>query len=466
MQPEVMSIRVDNRKMWATACLEVQVAQGTFFTADYVENELYKRGIVAGIRRDVIADMIENPVVGREYVVAEAMNPITGDAGYFEYKVDIRDEKNKPTIREDGSVDYYNSLSLAMVNVGDFLVEYFPAKEGTPGYNIYNEELPARKGKEQPRLKGSGFNVSDDGREYYSTTNGRIYLQDDKLIISPVYIVNGDLGIEEGNIRLNGDVEIKGDVRSSLEITTEGSIFIHGHVGGCKLRAGKNITIRQGVQGREKCIIEAGGDVACSFVERCVIKSGGNVYADSIMSSEVAARNQVIVSSKKGLILGGNILGSRGVICKTVGNQVGITTNLQSGFCEEVVKRAGELVDIHYKILADLELLDRNMVIYNVLEEEKRTHETENTRKKILQAKILKTTEQKKVEEELAQINKEMQMIREEGMVQVSGVVYSGTRINIGRQWLEIKEDYKDVVFIQKADFVDVLPRQDFKPKK
>ena len=106
------------------------------------------------------------------------------------------------------------------------------------------------------------------------------------------------------------------------------------------------------------------------------------------------------------------------------------------------------------------------MVIYNVLEEEKRTHETENTRKKILQAKILKTTEQKKVEEELAQINKEMQMIREEGMVQVSGVVYSGTRINIGRQWLEIKEDYKDVVFIQKADFVDVLPRQDFKPKK
>ena len=167
MQPEVMSIRVDNRKMWATACLEVPVAQGTFFTADYVENELYKRGIVAGIRRDVIADMIENPVVGREYVVAEAMNPITGDAGYFEYKVDIRDEKNKPTIREDGSVDYYNSLSLAMVNVGDFLVEYFPAKEGTPGYNIYNEELPARKGKEQPRLKGSGFNVSDDGREYY-----------------------------------------------------------------------------------------------------------------------------------------------------------------------------------------------------------------------------------------------------------------------------------------------------------
>ena len=106
------------------------------------------------------------------------------------------------------------------------------------------------------------------------------------------------------------------------------------------------------------------------------------------------------------------------------------------------------------------------MVIYNVLEEEKRTHETENTRKKILQAKILKTTEQKKVEEELAQINKEMQLIREEGMVQVSGVVYSGTRINIGRQWLEIKEDYKDVVFIQKADFVDVLPRQDFKPKK
>lgn len=466
MQPEVMSIRVDNRKMWATACLEVPVAQGTFFTVDYVENELYKRGIMAGIKREVIAELVENPVVGQEVIVAEAVQPITGEAGHFEFKVDVRDEKSKPTILEDGSVDYYNSLTLAMVNVGEFIAEYFPAKEGTPGYNIYDEELPARKGKELPRLKGTGFSVSEDGREYYATSYGRIFIQNDKLIITPMYIVNGDLGIEQGNIRFNGDVEIKGDVRSGLEITTDGSIFIHGHVGGCKLQAGKNITIRQGVQGREKCIITAGNDVACSFVERCSIKAGGNVYADSIMTSDVTARNQVIVSSKKGLILGGTILGSHGVFCKTIGNQVGIITIVQSGFSEEVVKRAGELVDIHYKINADLELLERNMTIYNILEEEKRTHETETTRKKILQAKILKTTEQKKVEEELAAINEEMQLIREEGKVVISDIVYAGTKINIGKCWFEVGEAYRDVAFVQKVDHIDMLPREDFKPTR
>lgn len=466
MQIDVMSVQIDNRKMWATACLDIPVAQDTVFTVEYVENELYKRGIIAGIKKDAIEAFVENPVVGQDVIVAEAVQPIKGKDGYFEYKVDVRDEKSKPTILEDGSVDYYNSLTLAMVFAGDFVAEYFPAQEGTPGYNIFDEELPARKGKELPRLKGEGFTISEDGKKYYATTNGRIFIQNERLIVTPVYTVNGDLGIEEGNIRFNGDVEIKGDVRSGLEITTDGSIFIHGHVGGCKLKAGKNITIRQGVQGREKCEITAGTDVACSFVERCVIKAGGNVYADSIMTSDVMARNQVVVSSKRGLIIGGKILGSRGVFCKTVGNQVGIITHLQSGFSEEVVKRAGELVDIHYKINADLELLDRNMTIYNAIESEKRTDETEAMRKKILQAKVVTTTEKKKIEEELAEINQEMQAIREEGKVVVSDIVYAGTKINIGKQWYEVAEPFRDVVFLPKADYIDVQPRGDYKPQR
>lgn len=466
MQPEVMSICVDNQKMWASVCLNIPVAKDSFFTADYVETKLYQMGIIAGLNRQAIFDFVDNPVVGREVVVAEAVNPIHGQSGYYDYKVEIRDEKTRPTIREDGSVDYYNCLSIAMVNVGDFFAEYFPATEGTPGYNIYNEPIAARKGKELPALKGTGFSVSEDGREYRATSYGRIYLQNEKIIVNPIYTVEGDLGIEQGNLFFNGDVEIKGDVRSGIEVVADGSIFIHGHVGGCIIKSGKSITIRRGVQGREKCIIAAEGDIACSFIERCSIKAGGSVYADSIMTSDVDARNQVIVKSKKGLILGGNVLGSRGVLCKTVGNDVGITTNIRTGYSEKIIKRASELVDEHCKIAEDLELLERNLKFYTALDKEKRTKETEATRKKILQAKIIVSVEKKKVEEELAQINEEMKQIHEECKVLIHDIAYAGTKINIGKKWFEVKEDYREVVFVQKADKVVVMPLEDYKPNE
>lgn len=463
MEPEVLSIRIDNKKMWAALSLVIPVSTDSFFTVEYVENYLYEHGVIAGLKKDAIAAFVESPTVGQEVVVAEAVQPVKGDEGYFVYKVDVKDEKSKPVILEDGSVDYYNSLALAMVNVGDYIAEYIPATEGVEGYNIFDEPLPARRGRDLPKLKGKGFTISEDGRNYYASTYGRIYTLNEKLIVDEVYIVNGDLGIEQGNIHFNGDVEIKGDVRSGLEIITDGSIFIHGHVGGCKLQAGKNITIRKGVQGREKCLITAGNDIACSFVERSVIRAGRNVYADSIMTSEVYARNQVVVSSKRGLILGGTTLGSRGVIAKTAGNQVGVNTILQSGFSEEVIARAGELVEAHYKVKAEVELLDRNMLVYNAVPEEQRTEEMESTRKKILQAKILKTTEQKQLEEQLEEVNEEMRLIREEGRVIIRDVVNAGVRINIGKSWLELKEAYKDVAFVQKMDYVDMLPGSDFK---
>lgn len=80
-----------------------------------------------------------------------------------------------------------------------------------------------------------------------------------------------------------------------------------------------------------------------------------------------------------------------------------------------------------------------------------------------MQAKIVKATEQKQLEEQLEEVNEEMRLIREEGRVIIRDVVNAGVRINIGKSWLELKEAYKDVAFVQKMDYVDMLPGSDFK---
>ncbi|MDO5127001.1 MAG: FapA family protein [Eubacteriales bacterium] len=454
MENEMLDLRIDEKKMCATLTMYCPEGDNqALISMEEAERFLAEHGVVSGIKRDVLGVFLQYAKVGQEVVVAEGTQPGKGIDGHYEYKVEIEDDKKKPIVNPDGSVDYLNSLTLAMVEKGDLIAVYIPASEGEAGCNIFGEPIAPLKGREMPKLKGQGISPGEDGISYYADVSGHIHENDNgKLIIDPVYTVKGDLDTAQGNIKFNGDVEIKGDVRSGLTIETTGSIYIHGHVGGCTLCAGKDVTIRKGVQGREKCTISAGGNVVCSFVERCVIHAQGNIYADSIMTSEVTARKQVIVNSRKGQIVGGRILGSRGVIAKTVGNEAETDTILQSGFSEELIARVAELVAGKHKVNEQVSLIERNLTVYNSVGESKRTEETESVRKKLLNAKIQKVTEQKRIEEELERANEELRLIRDTGVVRVFGVSYAGLRVNIGKSWFELKEACRDVGFILRAN--------------
>lgn len=458
MEKDWVVLRIDANRMWVGLTIKEPVGdEYSQLSPEFIEQYLRENGITAGINREAITALATQVEYGREVIVAQGKPPVNGQNGFFQYTVVLEDARSKPVVHADGSVDYYNSLKLAMVQEGDLIAVYVPPTPGEYGYTVFAEMLPPIKGKELRPLRGKGFCVSENGREYRAAYDGRIYRDDDKIIIDRIYIVKGDLDIEEGNIRFNGDVEVRGDVRSGLEIRTDGDIFVHGHVGSCTLIAGGNITIRKGVQGRRKCQITAGKDIACSFVERCSINAGGNVYADSILDSEVAAKQQVIVSSRKGLVLGGIVSGTQGIAAKEAGNEAGTATVLQVGMVAEEMQRAAELVQQHHRVTEEVELLDRNLKLYDSLEGSRRTKETEATRMKILRAKVIKTTEQKKIAEQLVRLNEEIRRARLQAHVRISGAVYAGVRVNIGKAWYEVKDACKDVQFLYRQGEVVML---------
>lgn len=451
-------LHIDTNRMWVGLTIKEPLGdECSQLSPEFIEQYLRENGITAGINREAITALVTQVEYEREVIVAQGKPPVNGQNGFFQYTVMLEDARSKPVVHADGSVDYYNSLKLAMVQEGDLIAVYVPPTPGEYGYTVFAEMLPPIKGKELRPLRGKGFCVSENGREYRAAYDGRIYRDDDKIIIDRIYIVKGDLDIEEGNIRFNGDVEVRGDVRSGLEIRTDGDIFVHGHVGSCTLIAGGNITIRKGVQGRRKCQITAGKDIACSFVERCSINAGGNVYADSILDSEVAAKQQVIVSSRKGLVLGGIVSGTQGIRAKEAGNEAGTATALQVGMVAEEMQRAAELVQQHHRVTEEVELLDRNLKLYDSLEGSRRTKETEATRMKILRAKVIKTTEQKKIAEQLVRLNEEIRRARLQAHVRISGAVYAGVRVNIGKAWYEVKDACKDVQFLYRQGEVVML---------
>lgn len=448
MEKDWVILKIDEKRMWASLTLkEPEGEEHQYFSPDFVEGYLKENGIKAGILKENIQMLTDSLAYGVEMVVAKGKEPVDGKDGFYSYMVTLEDLKNKPTINADGSVDYYNSLKLAMVEENDVFAVYTPATSGEYGYTIFSEMLPPIKGKELRPLKGKGFTVSEDKKTYTAAQTGRIYKQGDSIIIDKVYVVKGDLDIEQGNIKFNGDVEIKKDVRSGLVIEADGDILVHGHVGGCRLVAGGNITIQRGIQGRNKCTIIAGKDVACSFIERCSIVANGNVYADSILDSDIMAKQKVIVSSKKGLIIGSNVTGVQGITVKTVGNDTGVITVLSVGVVQEDLIKLSELTEKLAKLKANIEVLDKNQRVIDTMDGSRITKEIDAMRVKIIRAKVLQTAEHKALMEQYSILEENINTARRDAQIYVSGVVHSNVRINVGRASYVIKEPIKDVKF-------------------
>lgn len=444
-------LKIDERHMWVSLSLNKPESEEEItLSVDFIMQYLKNNGIVAGIKEEAIEALVETAPYEKEIIVAEGKQAENGMDGIYKYLVPLEDTKSKPVVNKDGTVDYANSLKLAMVKEGDVLAVYVPPTEGTPGWTVLNEEVKPVPGKEPRPINGKGIVFDKEKKEYTAAFSGRIYKDNKRIIVEKVYVVNGELDIEHGNISFNGDVEIQGDVRSGLKIETEGSIFIHGHVGNCILRAGANITIEKGVQGKNGCEIYAGGDVAGSFLESCKVKAEGNVYANSMLNCKVYAKKCVIVMSKSGHIIGGTVIGIQGIKARTIGNEAFITTRIFFRELAEFEKKLVNNMEDIKKLKGDIELLDKQLRAIDNIEGSKRTKETEALRMKIVRAKVVCTSKQRELQDSSRILKEDIETAKRESVVKVSETVYPGVIVGAQGVAYQVQEAFKEVTFKYK----------------
>lgn len=445
------TLKVDNDGIYALLCLKAPHGEENITVSEqHVLEFLEEQNVVNGINNIAIQAMLENVMYGQYVCIAKGKAATKGADGYYDYKKDMQDMKKKPVIQEDGTADYKNSLNLATIKEGELLAVYIPPTEGEEGLDVFGNYIkPLGKGKDLMPLRGRGIKT-DDKINYYAEYSGHIVMDGPQLYIDKLFRVNGTMDIEVGNIKFEGDVEVCGDVRSGLEIEAKGSIYIHGHVGACKLSAGQNITIEKGTQGRDACEITAKGDIACKFVERSTLYAEGNIYADSVLNSRLTACQRIVIASKTGTVVGSEIYGMRGVVVKEAGNCAGTHTLLRSGLPREEYRKAGELrkaiQDTNAKVASFNEHLE---TIEATLKENPEIKEGKliETRMQIMRAKIVLTSQIKEYGEELALLEERIKEDTRNSFINVTGVVYEGVRIYIGEYPYLVTEAVREVTY-------------------
>lgn len=333
------------------------------YTKDELVALLHENGVVAGINEDNLIAMVKKKVYDREIKVAETVAPVPGKDGYYEFLFDINGAVKKPAIREDGSVDYQSMNMVNSVQAGTPLAKYHPAEAGKPGTNVRGVEIPVDAVKNLPTLKGKGVATTpDDPNTYIATQEGKIHYMDGQISINNIHKIEGDVDQLIGKVEFYGDVLISGNVAAGTVIRAGKSLTIEGTVEAASLSAGGDIILKRGIQGNQKAKVVCKGTVFADFIEHTEVRAGGNVEANIILNSKIEAEGKVILTGKRGTLIGGNVHGTKGIECKELGNDVEVKTIVHAGCQPDILMKHKRLLKEKEDIKSSMKSLDERVM--------------------------------------------------------------------------------------------------------
>ena len=453
----IFAVDITKDEMSATITATPPAMSGSEISSDAIKQKLRIQGVVAGIDEEKIMAFVDNPVYNIPYEVAAAIQPVDGRDAYIAYNFETDRTKMRLTENKTGQVDFKELNLIQNVVEGQPLAQKMLPQQGKGGKTIMGRYLEAKNGKDINIPLGVNVKLADDGVTVLAACNGEVLLQGDKICVEPVREEKG-VNIKTGNVTFMGTVIVRGNVEDGFNIKADGNVEIYGAVGNCRIEAGGDIVISQGVSGRHEGFISTPKSVWAHHVENAKVEAGEYVIInDSIVNSEVTAMKKIVLKGKRAQIVGGHLFATEEITAKNIGSPAGGTeTVLEVGLDPKAKKRLLELQDTQTKMVTELEEVERNIAH---LEEQRKIRRTlpkekvENLNALITRKQEINTLSQE-MTEEISQIETRLRDLKVVGKVNASGTVYAGAKIFVRDEKDEVKTEVKSVTFYWENGFV------------
>lgn len=422
---------------------------GGEMTADELIKDLELGGIRYGILKDAIQLCFARK---REYckdtLVAEGLEPVHGKDAYIEYYFNT-DKKAKPSLKEDGSVDFFQLNVVQHCDKGDVLAKLIPADSGKYGMNLLGVRLKPRDVKKATLKYGNNIEISEDNTTLTSMVNGHVELIEGSVFVSDVLIVE-NVDTATGNIDYEGSVQINGNVCTNFQVKAKGDIEVRGVVEGAFLEAGDNIIIARGMNGMGKGTLKAGGNIVAKFLQSVNAQADGYIASESILHSTIMAGTEVNVDGRKGFITGGRVSAVNCINVKTLGSSMGADTLVEVGSDPTLAVRLQELMK---------KVEEENNAIQSIQQillstKQKMAKGVKLSPEQLKYVQSLAASNQQKAQavtdyiEEIEKLQSQMKG-KEGACVIVRGSVYPGTKICIGDVSMVIQKESQYCRFVK-----------------
>ncbi|MBD5458208.1 MAG: DUF342 domain-containing protein [Lachnospiraceae bacterium] len=416
------------------------------FSTEELRTLLKENGIVSGIKKQILEDLAQGKQNYEETLIATGTAAKDGRDGFFEYHFNPQPE-TKPIILSDGSVDYNVLGKIELVTKGQLLVTYHSAMPAVTGRDVMGNAIEAYDGKELSPLQCKRCEPDETGCKYYASTEGNVTVAGKCLTVTPIYVVEGNLDAATGDVDFHGDVLVQGNVFAGVTVKTTGNITVNGHVETANLFAGKDVILKNGMQGAGNGVIRAGGNVMARFLEQTQVFAGNEVNTGALLNCEVNSGQNIVIAGNRGTIIGGTVTAVEQISAASIGNRAGVTTQLVIGLdCEFKYKMAeiDRLTEEYRNNMTDaVRTLDR--ITYQLRTQphnpELKEQKAEQMRRKInYQLKIKEISTER---EQLIDINRRSA----DGKIIVDGIANVGCTIIINGVRETLNSEYRNVTF-------------------
>lgn len=338
---ECSIIEVSLDRMEATARFYPPSTGGRLLDKEGIYSECRLAKVIYGVDEAVVDDFLKNREYCKEYVIAKGTLATEGSDAFITYHFNT-DNRIRPTLNEDGTVDFFNLNLVNPCKVGQVLATLTPEVRGEEGHDVTGVTLRPRDVKRASLSYGLNIQLSEDKMSILSRVDGHVTLTGGKVFVSDVMQVN-NVDNSTGNIEYSGNVVVEGNVNTNFRVKTDGDIEVRGVVEGAQLEAGGNIILVRGINGMGKGVLKAGGNIVSKFIENCKVEAGGYVETNSILHSDVHAGTEINVMNHKGFITGGEVVALSKISVRTLGSHMGADTRVTVGVDPKSITRMGVL---------------------------------------------------------------------------------------------------------------------------
>ena len=444
-------IRISHDEMEALLRLPARKADQPY-TKEEVMAAIDKAGVHYGLDEAMVDRMISEHIYGREMRIAKGDPMENGIDGEYKYYFSCK-LNNKPSMRIDGSVDYWSIHAVETVEEGDIIADYTPPKAGKNGMTVKAKALMAKPGKPQLPLVGRGFEVENfpDGRARYTASmDGKIDMNANRVTISSVYEVYGDVDLKTGNIDFHGDVLIHGNVTANAKIKATGSVTIDGTAEQCTIDAGKDIILRGGLLGGQKAVLKSKGNIVAKFFEYAKVEAQGFIEADSALDSDLISYDKIFMNGKHATIVGGSVYGVKGVEANSIGNINEIKTTVYAGLHNDIAVKMFNLDTIIHETQAMIDKINTGIAQFDELAREKGLDlRNDERRVSLMRARIVKQAELSADKEE----SERLHMIADNAQgatIRIIQEVFAGVTVMIDGAKKALTEEQESVEYFNK----------------
>ncbi len=308
LEPEIITggIKLQVSRDFMAAFISKTDQFNSDISAMEIKEALFEREIVNGI---VVDDMIEGFIKSsgfktQSFRIARGIKPVQGQDAKLEFFFNT-DYLKAGGLDTEGNIDFKERGVIPHVEEGTVLAEKTPMILARQGQNIYGDEVETLPGEDIPLRFGKGAKLSEDGLKVLAEVRGYPkYSLSGVIFVHNEYTTGGDVDYETGHIDYDGNVNIKGRIKSGFKVRgndiktieldggiveAEGDVVVAGGINEGKIYARGNVFAKFIHNSEIFCMgnVQVGKEIVDSMIESggsCAIENG------KLISSEVTAK--------------------------------------------------------------------------------------------------------------------------------------------------------------------------------